>query len=582
MPEIFAPEINWLTSLVEEHEYETTVFRAFDDTEQRQSLMNVPHRRLSYSISALEGREAQFLEGLIRRVQADPCYVPYWRGAKYLDLAITSSTNTIMVDTVGTGFEINNWVMLYLDPHTTLVREITGIYTDHLTVTPNVSGVWPRRTKVVPAFLGQLAPSVDLDYASKEAKIVLVTFDLHPVKNQISGDCNWALSDPYPESFPPETTFVIDPTGGPTGGPAMKLTIPPNSRIGGSILFPGVFVRVIGLPPGLHVTMEAKIKTSWDIGAASINDGVPGIALAINTPPDTVGTGFESATTAAFEAWEPVFVDGGSIDSRGQMFPILAFTDGTLEDIAWYAWFAEIIIRDGEGNIIFQCLPAPEFIPPTETPIFTPLTALHRPGQSLQQVHRTVRQLASPAGVFSVRSSAPDPLTDHALNLIFFNSEEWYAFQAFFDLVMGAFGTFWIPSYQQDLTPIGLIGATDVDILIEDVGYAAGDFLSTSRRQIAFVQPNGSFVKRSITAAVSNGNGTETITINEPLGFTFQQTNGNGICFLWYGRFSDDVAKTEWLDTDQATIEIAMTELRDPPDGGSGDSADGFIVDVAP
>lgn len=576
MPEIFSPEMNWLQPLLEDHEYETTLFHAFDDTDQRQSLMDVPHRRLSYSISALEAREAQFLEGLIRRVQADPCYVPYWRGARYLDLAITGSTNTIMVNTANAGFELDNWVMLYLDPHTTLISEITEIQADRLIVTPNVTGTWPRRAKVVPAFLGQLAPSVDVDYASKEAKIVPVSFDIHPVKNQISGDCNWAFFNLYNVAY----RWEIDPTGGPTGGPAMKLTIPHDSWIGISVYFPEAYVRVIGLPEGLVVTMEAQVKTDWSVGSgAPLTDGVPGITLALSDPP-AVGTEFVPATPASLGSWETLETSPSVIDATQQMLPGLAVTEGNVTSTDHHAWFANIIIRDGDGNIIFQCLPALEPVISTETPIFAPLSALHRPGQSLQKVVRTVRQLSSPAGVFSARAAALDPLTDHALDLVFFDPVEWYAFRAFHDAVLGAFGAFWAPSYQQDLTPVGVIADDDVDIVIEDVGYAAGDFLSLNRRQIAFVQPNGSFLKRSIIAAVSNGDGTETITINEALGIQFSQNNANGICFLWYGRFFDDVAPTEWITSDQATMQIVMTELRDPPDGGSGDSADGFLSDV--
>ena len=137
-----------------------------------------------------------------------------------------------------------------------------------------------------------------------------------------------------------------------------------------------------------------------------------------------------------------------------------------------------------------------------------------------------------------------------------------------------------MPSYQQDLTPVTTIPAAATSFNIHHCGYSDLDFPGTQRRQIAFVQPDGSFVKRTITAAVNNGNGTESITINEALGFSFTQNNANGICFLWYGRLFDDVVSLEWLNPDQCTVQLTMVEITDPPDGGSGDSADGFLSDV--
>lgn len=214
------------------------------------------------------------------------------------------------------------------------------------------------------------------------------------------------------------------------------------------------------------------------------------------------------------------------------------------------------------------------------TPILAPLSAVHRPNQSLQKVERTVDQLASPAGIFSVRPHADSPTTDHPLSLVFFTVEEAYEFLDFFHAIKGALNAFWIPSYQQDLTPIGVIGAADVTFDIEQVGYTETMFSSDpTRRQIAFMQPDGSFLKRSIIGAVDNYDGTETLTINEALGITFSQNNANGICFLWYGRLNDDVAPMEWMDTDRGTMELTMVELLNAPDGGSGDSADGFLLD---
>ena len=577
MPEIFSPEINWLNPLVEEYEYETTIFITHDGSEQRQSLMDTAHRRLTYNITALDAREAARLEGLIRKVQGEPCYVPYWRGARYVTNIVG---NVIFADTLFAGFEIDNWAILIRDAHTVGVAKITDVQANTVTLATTIPGTWPfNRTKIVPAFLGQLAPESDVDYAAKFAKTAQVVFDLHPIKNRISADCNWKYTETYPPYIPDRTpvSYAIDPTGGPSGGPALMMTIPAGSYHGGSVFMPAAFIRIIGLEVGAIYNLEAKIKTDWNVASDGINDGTPGAELSIADP--STGTTLVTVTSGAFNTWQ-IRTSAVLTDAQGQVFPIFGVTEGSTGVTDRHAWLAEVVVRDNANNVIWTCLPAIDNTPLPQTLIFSPLSCLHRPGTSLQKITRAVDQLSSPAGVFSVRPRAIDPLTSHSLDLVFLSPDEWYAFRDFHDLMFGAFGAFWVPSYQQDLTPIGTIGAADVNIIIQDVGYTVNDFPSLNRRQIAFVQPNGSFVKRSITNAVNNGNGTETITINASLGFSFQQNNANGICFLWYGRFVDDISHMEWVNSDHGTLSIVMVELRDPPDGGSGNSADGYLPNV--
>src|SRR5829696_7580218 len=117
MPEIFSPEINWVNPLIEEHEYETLLFSGYDDTDQRSSLMDIPHRRLTYYISALDARESGLLEGLIRKIQGERCYVPYWRGARYLISRVdtVAGDDLFIADPAAAGFETGELAMLFLD-----------------------------------------------------------------------------------------------------------------------------------------------------------------------------------------------------------------------------------------------------------------------------------------------------------------------------------------------------------------------------------------------------------------------------------------------------------------------------------
>lgn len=204
------------------------------------------------------------------------------------------------------------------------------------------------------------------------------------------------------------------------------------------------------------------------------------------------------------------------------------------------------------------------------TDLLTPLTALHRPGQSVQRIARPVVPVSSPAGLFSqvAKASAPRPL--HALDLLFETPAEVQLFVDWYKLHLGACVPFWVPSYQQDLVPVETIAADATQFDIEQIQYTALYYPHPNRQAVIFLREDGTFLKRDIVGATDNGDGTETIEINEALGVEFIQNNANGICSLWYGRLNDDVVRIEWSDAGTASVTLQTIELLEPPLGGSG------------
>lgn len=206
------------------------------------------------------------------------------------------------------------------------------------------------------------------------------------------------------------------------------------------------------------------------------------------------------------------------------------------------------------------------------TPLFSPLTALHRPGDSLQQVQRLTLPVSSPAGLFTAESLSEIARTTHDLEADFESAAEVDVFRTWYLAQWGALIPFWVPSYQQDLVPVTTIpdDATEFDIHL--CGYSRLLFPLVERRAIIFLRVDGTFLKRDIEAATENvDEDTETITINEALGEEFIQSNANGVCLLWYGRLVDDVASIVWDTAETASLQLKMIELLDPPLGGSGE-----------
>ncbi len=200
------------------------------------------------------------------------------------------------------------------------------------------------------------------------------------------------------------------------------------------------------------------------------------------------------------------------------------------------------------------------------------MTCLVRGDSSPQSLERSVARRASPAGIFSVVARAPEPIGNHDLEFVCVTLEEEELFRAWFHTQLGSCVPFWVPSFHQDLVLAAPIEAVDTTILIKHMSYTASYFPSDNRKVLAFVRADGTFLKRDVEDATDNGDGTETLTLNEALGEDWAQTYANGVCFCWYGRLADDKASFQWQNQEICLVSLSMVELRNPPLGGSAEA----------
>lgn len=197
-------------------------------------------------------------------------------------------------------------------------------------------------------------------------------------------------------------------------------------------------------------------------------------------------------------------------------------------------------------------------------PVIDPVDAVQFAGDSSREFIRKATLLSTVAGKSSFRSNRDWPTGIHPIQMLLTSVEEIDAFWSWYDLVLGACSPFWVPTFRRDLVPIGTIGASDTQFLIQDRGYADLEF-GKNRQAIAFVLSNGSHLYRQVEDAFSNLDGTETIVINQSLGVSFTQSHSNGICFLLYGRLAEDKVKMDWQGHDVATVALSLHELEAPP-----------------
>jgi hypothetical protein len=132
--------------------------------------------------------------------------------------------------------------------------------------------------------------------------------------------------------------------------------------------------------------------------------------------------------------------------------------------------------------------------------------------------------------------------------------------RAFLTRRLGRLVPFWVPSYQRDMQLAVAAAAIDTEIVIEAIGYAALLFPNTgARRYLRLRAPGGAFVDAKVTAAVDNEDGTETLTLDDPLGAAFGLD-----CLVMFRqlcRLDADEIRIEWRSPQVAQASLPVHEL---------------------
>jgi hypothetical protein len=131
----------------------------------------------------------------------------------------------------------------------------------------------------------------------------------------------------------------------------------------------------------------------------------------------------------------------------------------------------------------------------------------------------------------------------------------------FIDDTQGRAQPFWMPSYQRDLVLTANAAAGATAITVQAIGYTTRLFpVGNYRKHLCFMAPNQTLSFAQVHASVDNGNGTETLTLEDPLaedvvaGVTM-------VSFLRYVRLEDDELTIEFEGTQLSTCQFSVREL---------------------
>lgn len=147
-------------------------------------------------------------------------------------------------------------------------------------------------------------------------------------------------------------------------------------------------------------------------------------------------------------------------------------------------------------------------------------------------------------------------------------SFEWYApnrpaigaLRAFLDARQGRVVPFWAPTYTGELVLAQAALSGQSALRVHATGYRPYLFPLPARQHLALLSADGTFLRRKVTLAIDNGDGTDTLSLDAAL--TVDVTPATTIvCFLTLCRLESDLVPIRWGKPGHAEASLPLVEV---------------------
>lgn len=173
---------DWSDGLDEVFGYLTDVMVAYDTTEQRMQLREVPSRSISYTAMALGPRESALLMALLYAWQGRAYGVPLWQRGSRLGFPIGPGDRDLIVDTTFMQVVPGDVVILLHDTFNWFASTVESLTPTTLRLESGADQTYLNySTLVVPVKLGRMTDSVPVGRPSNASSSFKVAFDLEVV-----------------------------------------------------------------------------------------------------------------------------------------------------------------------------------------------------------------------------------------------------------------------------------------------------------------------------------------------------------------------------------------------------------------
>lgn len=192
-------------------------------------------------------------------------------------------------------------------------------------------------------------------------------------------------------------------------------------------------------------------------------------------------------------------------------------------------------------------------------------------GRSPQKttVHRTMIREDSDTGVFGYLAPTTVPVPTRDFDRFLKGRATIAQFKGFLANRVGRYIAFWAPTWRQDLELAVPAAATDTTLTIKSCGYTAYVFPSAPVRAVlALIAGGPTVTPATVTAAVDNGDGTETLTLSSPAGVALP-VDGM-VSYLTPVRLESDSVTIAYAHSEFARASTPLAEVpHDPIDAGA-------------
>lgn len=175
------------------------------------------------------------------------------------------------------------------------------------------------------------------------------------------------------------------------------------------------------------------------------------------------------------------------------------------------------------------------------------------------------RRLDNQTGIFKIDSRFPTAKVRTSLKVLAGSKKEISELIGFFYYQAGKLNPCWIPSYSEDIQLVQ--GGTDTSntLIMKPIGYSTYIRSFPQRKDLMFIKTDGTVFFRRITGSSLNSDGTETISIDQAMGFTFTPSDFNLICFIRFCRLDSDVLELEYVTSDIASTTLNFVDVYEIP-----------------
>ncbi len=192
-------------------------------------------------------------------------------------------------------------------------------------------------------------------------------------------------------------------------------------------------------------------------------------------------------------------------------------------------------------------------------------TATNFASENQLEIYNAQRRLDNNIGVFSLDSRFKLTKTRTDLNLLFKSKQELSEFLGFYYYRSGKLNPFFYEGHSSDIKIAQSGLDSDTTLRIADIGYSLYIKQADARRDLVFVKHDGTKLYRRITGSVRNSDGTETLSIDSPLGFNFSTQDFRYVSFLRFVRLDSDVLEISHLNTEHSTASLKLIDVYEVP-----------------